>query len=291
MLCHRKRITGLSLALLLLFSAGCAEQKDSAEPSGARLFSWDGAVLAQSESDALFTWMTQHDFSVLYQAIPADCGQEELSAFAQGAADNGIALYLLTGDPQWGLDATGEQMCGEVKRAEKINGALPEGAGLRGVVMDVEPYLSSGWGEDEDAVMDAYASAMAHACRAARGAGLEYIACIPYYYDTMGHEEQLQMVARQGCTELAVMNYDKSDETGQIGTELALARDAKHTLTVIYEMQQPGRHGLTERNTYYEDGPDALADSWQGIVRVYGSDGLDFAVHEYRAAQEVWGRE
>ena len=87
------------------------------------------------------------------------------------------------------------------------------------------------------------------------------------------------------------MNYSKRDESGQIENELMLARDAGHTLTVIYEVQPPGQHGLDEQNTYYTDGSAALENSWQGILQLYGGGGLACAVHEYRAAQEVWGRE
>ena len=291
MLYCRKRLSCVCMTLFFLLATGCADKTQEAEPSGPRLFSWDSAVLAAPQSQELFGWMAEEGFSVLYQAVPRDCDLEELAAFAQGAADGGIALYLLTGDPQWAADETGAQMRDEIERVQTINAALPEGAALRGVVMDVEPYLAPGWEGGEDAMMDAYASAMARACREAKGAGLEYIACIPYYFDTEGYTQQLEMLVRYGCTGLAVMNYDKHDEAGQIEDELELARDAGCTLTVIYEVQQPGQHGLSERNTYYEDGPAALAESWQAIVQACGGDGLAFAVHEYRAAREVWGRE
>lgn len=54
------------------------------------------------------------------------------------------------------------------------------------------------------------------------------------------------------------MNYRKSDEPGQVETELAIAWQAGKRVIHIYEPQPPGTHDLTERNTYHGDGLEAV---------------------------------
>lgn len=202
-----------------------------------------------------------------------------MAAFIAAAHGEGIAVYLLTGDPAWGLDGTGDSMAAEIDRAAGYGG-------LRGVMMDVEPYLTQEWEADAQGVMGTYVEGMTRAREAADAAGLELVACIPYFYDSLGHAGALETLVEGGCHVLAVMSYDKKDEAENLETEAALARARGRPLIMIYELQPPGPHDLTEGNTYYNDGLGPLIKSWGRLRRRYGPS-MSYALHEYESLREV----
>lgn len=279
-----------SFILILMFALGlwgCAERSE-ARPVGTGLFSWKAQAFQEGRGEELLEWMAERDIFALYQAISGDEEKDIIQEFLRNAAKRKIAVYLLTGDPEWGLDPSGKPMIEAVERAAEYNEGLPEGIGLRGVLMDTEPYLTRGWDDDPSSVMESYADAMTRANETACQKGLEYIACIPYFYDSLGQEETLERLVREGCGGLAVMNYHKNDEVGQIENEVALARKYDRPITVIYELQPPGTHDLTEANTYYNDGIAAVDESWRALMEAFGPNGLSRAIHEFEAAKEVW---
>ena len=86
---------------------------------------------------------------------------------------------------------------------------------------------------------------------------------------------------------VAVMNYDKSDEIGQIDREMELSMRAGKRLIHIYELQRPGLHDLTERNTYYSDGLTAVWASRDTLSAHFDYEWLSFALHDYTALREL----
>lgn len=275
------------LPLLLggFFLYSCTGSPEAADRG---LFSWQEEVLEEEKQQELFAWMQDRDLTVLYQSVPGNAPEETVQEFLTAASEAGVSVYLLTGDPDWGLDPAGEAMQEEVLRTAAYNRGVPEEARFQGVLMDTEPYLTEEWEEDPEAVMAAYVEAMELTAALSRENGLELVACIPYYYDTQDLELPLKRLIQDGCTGVAVMNYYKRNEADHVRTELELAREAQKPLTVIYELQAPGSHGLTEDNTYYQDGIGALEDSWAQLQEELGTQDLNLAVHEYQAAKEVW---
>ena len=273
-------ISGAVLCGLLLTGCTPAAEQQAAHPG---LFSWSEEALTAGGRAELLAMMRTLELESLYQAIPEDAEQQGVADLLAGASEAGAEVWLLTGDPAWGLQPDGAAMIGEIERAARYNQGLEEEIQLRGIVMDVEPYLTSAWETDQDKVMRAYTAAMEQACRAAERNGLALCACIPYYYDDLGFTAALEELVEQGCDSLVVMNYYRGDEAAQIETELSLARGAGKPLTVAYELQPPGSHGLTEQNTYYGLGLEAVGESYAAIVRRLGGEGLSYALHSYEA--------
>ena len=280
------RLAWAAAGICCLLLSGCAGGAPAPEARPA-LFSWSEEALTPEGRAALFRDMEALGLEALYQAIPEEAGGEAVDTFLTQAGEAGIQVWLLTGDPAWGLDPTGAAMAAEIARAAGYNRGLEAGERLRGVVMDVETYLTGAWADDPAEVMDRYVSAMAAARSAAGRAGLALSACVPYYYDDLGLAGPLERLVDQGCDGLVVMNYYRGDEAAQIETELALARAGGKPLTVAYELQPPGVHGLTEQNTYYGAGLGAVEESFDAIARRLGGEGLSYALHSYDALREV----
>ena len=76
---------------------------------------------------------------------------------------------------------------------------------------------------DPVTVMAQFVQNAAKAYEAAKEQNLLVILCIPNFYDSMGMEQSLEKLVRSGCDAVAVMNYDKTDEAGQIFEEAAIA--------------------------------------------------------------------
>lgn len=255
---------------------------------GAGLFSWDSSVMESNQRERMFDLMEQQKLTVLYQYISSDTQIELVQEFLTAASQRGVAVWLLTGEPAWGLDPEGARMVDAVKRASSYHAGLPEECRFVGILMDCEPYLTEEWDEEPDEVMESWVCAMEQGRRAANRKGLLFSACIPYYLDTKGYQSQLEELIQNGCDTLAIMNYYKENEAAHIQTELALARGEDRPVTVIYELQKPdGQHDLTDMNTYYHDGLGAVRKSWHAIIHELGTEGLSIALHEYKALQEV----
>ena len=254
--------------------------------SGPGLFSWSDSVLEEENAKQMFGLMKKYGLTVLYQRFPYDISDETLDAFFELASAYNVSIYYLTGEPEWALEANGEKMCNEVERASKLNERITGNVHLSGIIMDTEPYLLDSWESKENIVMDLYVSAMEHAYEKAADNELSFIACIPYFYDQKGYEDELWKLAVSGCDALAVMNYCKRDEAGQIKTEMEFARRAGKAIIVIYELQKPGIYGLNEVNTYFNDGPGAVEESVNELGKIYGKDSFMYSMHEYNALHE-----
>lgn len=257
-------------------------------PPPAALFNWHGSAVGPEDRDVLFRTMAQAGLSVLYQHISSETTAAETAAFLAAAQQAGIEVWLLAGDPCWGLDPEGGHMLEEVARAAAFNSGLPPEQQLRGILMDTEPYLTDEWDDDPDGVMDAYVQGMTAAHAAAAEKGLSFIACIPFYYDNMGQEEGLARLLADGCDAVAIMNYSKYKEVEQIETEVALA--GEKPIIVVYELQEPGTHGLQESNTYYHDGLSAVWRSMDTLRQAFGKN-FACALHDYTSVREVLERE
>lgn len=250
------------------------------------LFSWGGAVLAPENRAELLDTLTRLDTGVLYQEFPTD--RPDAASFLKDMKTAGVQVWLLTGQAEWGLEPDGASLKAEIDRASALS--AQSGGGLAGLMVDVEPYLTDEWTEDEGRVLELYVSCMAAARQYAQEQGLALLSCIPYWYDN-SHTDMLAQLIQTGCDGVAVMNYYRDREAEHIGAEVSLAREAGKPVICIYEFQRPGIHGLTEKSTYYTDGLTAAWESWAAVQQEIGYKNLSFAYHWYEPVQELLGRE
>ncbi|MEA5011938.1 MAG: hypothetical protein VB100_09505 [Angelakisella sp.] len=243
------------------------------------IFIWGAPITQPQEQQTMLSALKRLSINAVYQEFPGD----ELSDAAEYISvlkSAYIDTYLLTGQPQWGLEADGASLIKEIDRAVSMGGQLA------GIMVDVEPYLTKEWDKDENAVMQSYVQGMSTAYQYAEQKGLALIACIPYWYDN-SHTAALEQLIATGCDAVAVMNYYRKNEAEHMQTELELARKANKEAICIFEFQPPGKHSLTEKETYYTLGLDAAHQSWESIKKQLGSKQLGFAYHWYSSILEL----
>ena len=86
------------------------------------------------------------------------------------------------------------------------------------------------------------------------------------------------MLIRDGCDEVAVMDYDCGAEVEKLETEAQLTKKYGKVLHCILEFQQVGKHGLTEDKTYRNKGLAAAETAWKQVDQAFP---LISIVHDY----------
>lgn len=247
--------------------------------AGHGLFSWHSEVLDAEARETLLRLMREQGLTELYQYISHDTSTDLLRELSESCRENGVRLYLLVGNAEWATDKNARELRKEIRRAALL--------GCAGVMADIEPASTELWQKDRDAAMTIMTEGYVRAEEAAREEGIELIACLPWYYDDYGYEHELKTLVADGCDALAIMNYSRDDEIGQIGTEAEICRRSGKRLICIYELQPVGEHNLKEINTYNSLGLSALWESWEKICAAYPEQKLYAALHEYRALLEL----
>ena len=253
------------------------------------MFSWDEEYMLPENRTLAAELLARLDCQAIYQVIPDEIEEEDLKAFTEECRAAGSEVYGLAGDRLWGLEADGASMLAQVDKIGNWNRRLGEKA-IKGLVLDVEPYLTDEWKADEPAAMELFVTNCVRAYEKAVKEGLVMIVCIPYHYDDRGMVEQLERLIAEGCDAVAVMNYDKDDEAGQIRNEEYLTRKHGRKLFHITELQKPGYHGLEEQNTYYYDGLEAVLESWERLRAAFPKSELGFSYHYLNVVRELADR-
>ena len=137
--------------------------------------------------------------------------------------EKGQRVYYLAGASDWGVEENGASMLEAVRITAEWNKKSGTEGGFAGIVFDVEPYLLEEWDDNQESCMEQYAANCIQAYQSAREEKLAVIICIPNFYDRIGLSALLEKIIEEGCDGIAVMNYNKKNEAGQIEEELRLA--------------------------------------------------------------------
>lgn len=252
------------------------------ETAGFGMFSWDEGIM--EEDEALKDCIEQAGISHIYQQFSKETLENgNASLFIKKFKKADISVYAAMGKPEWAYDADGKALVKEILRIADYNKDQSEYGRIAGVMIDVEPYLLDEWDEGDETraeLMEDYLSCMKSAYSCAVEKQLQFLVCIPVFYDRT-NPDILEELISCTCDGIAVMNYDRTDEYGQIAKEVGFAREYDKEIICIYELQKAGKHDLEEINTYAEQGLEALWKSADRLERQFGYHKLRFAYHYY----------
>lgn len=262
-------------------------ETDRQEETGAEgfgLFSWNDWVPKEEEFDTLTQCMDQTHVTEIYQDFTEENYRlGETEEFVARLRERNVSVYALLGDAQWSYEENAGTLIKEMETAVRYNKQQPEEKQIKGFMIDVEPYILDEWNAGENfrqSLMLEYLKCMEIAYTYARKNQMEFLVCIPAFYDD-AYPEVLERLVSDGCDGIAVMNYDRTDEYGQITAETELARSHDRRIICIYELQDVGLHGLKEIHTYANVGLDALWQSAEELKNRLDYDKLMFAYHYY----------
>lgn len=256
------------------------------------IFSWTEEAWAEEERKCFLSTAARVGAKEIYQEFSDEAlaaGQPE--GFIRDLEAAGIQVYLLCGSPEWGYERDGASLCKKIQTVAAYNRS--HGGGVRGIVADVEPHLLAEWeggGQSRAELMDTWLEGMKTAYLQAKEQRLELIVCIPNFYDETS-PDVLDALVEKCCDTIAVMNYNRRDEYGQMEEEAALAAGYGKRVICVYELQKAGSHGLTETNTYASVGMEAMFASIKKLQKSFAGTNpaadLTFAVHYYEPLKEM----
>ncbi len=281
----------LAAVLLALATVACIaaavwfseDKKPVPEVQSTRaLFSWSSSEV---EDETLFEIMKKANLNTIFQSFSSDY-ENNNSSFLERAASEKITVYALTGSPEWALDKNGSSMIERVNRIAALNEKVPESDRVQGVIMDVEPYLLDEFKGNEEEIMESFILGLEAAYEKAKVRNLRFGVCIPYFYDHWDLQDELDKIVKVSDFML-VMNYYRDKEIDHMSFEAELARKYEKEIMTIYELQEPGKYGLTEKNTYYGLGLAKVEQNFLALQAHFGDQTVSMAYHEYSALKEV----
>ncbi|SFO86173.1 hypothetical protein SAMN05720591_11743 [Halolactibacillus alkaliphilus] len=253
------------------------------------LFSWEREIVT-TDVEATVDFLKQYEIERLFQSFSSRLSDEEIVRFMESVGGE-VDVYRLMGTPEWAFDEEATSMIREADRVIALNEQLPELYQIKGLVVDVEPYTMQDFDWDDRDLQSSFSKGMVRLFQYLSIHGLEMITVVPYFYDTKGYREVLDILIREASTELAIMNYYRESEVENMRYEAGVAKEEGVPITTIYEFKPAGEHDLTERNTYHLLGVEAALDNLLEIKSIYHNQEIFGAFHDFKALREVVGHD
>lgn len=247
------------------------------------IFSWFKEQLHHPE--ATFELLKCYEISRIYQSIAKDDSKEAVMQFLETAKKYNIEVYILAGEVEWAYEMYQQEIIHFIEEASLYYPLI------KGVVLDIEPHSLEDFPQDGQMILRSFAKNLQKAYLLTQSYQLEMVVCLPYYYDTMGYEMELETIIAHGLDEVAIMNYYREKELEHMEFEVALSQKYHKKIQTIYELQAPDKYGLTDKNTYYNYGIQAVYKSYKKITEKipYKEVGLSF--HEFQSFKELTSKD
>ena len=266
-------ILGISMAAVQLLKPKPKNIESPLHRKG--MFEWKEERIEQPEIAEI---IDQFQITDWYQELGLPIEHKKTAQFVKQLHGQNVKVYALVGETDWGYESEGQSLIQYLEELVQYNKKRMPAERFDGVMVDVEPYTRSRWKKDPEENMKLYVSGMIAAYRFAQEHDLIFIACIPRHYDDQGLTQQLETLIRDGCDEVAVMDYDCGAEAEKIETEAQLAAKYDKALHCILEFQEVGKHGLTEDKTYRNKGLAAAEAAWEKVDQAFPEMRI---VHDY----------
>ena len=281
----------LAVIVLYIVSSNSSDKSQNKQQNkqGFGMFSWNTSAISKEEDESLKKCINNAGVTQIYQQFSEDVLQnEETKSYIKRMEENNISVYALLGEAEWAYESDADTLIGEIQRVVEYN-TNNKSNRICGVMTDVEPYLLDEWDEKGDSrneLMANYLECIKSAYKYAKENKLEFFVCVPTFYDVVC-EDVLKSLITDACDGVAVMNYNRTDEYGQIEEEVKLAKENNKKIICIYELQKAGKHELEDINTYAGEGLEMLWRSAKRLKEQFDYSRLSFAYHYYEPLKEM----
>lgn len=261
------------------------KSQDTDEPiantGGASIYCWDPYLLNEDSYPAWQSFLKSLGIKRVYQSLEAGylASGWVNDAVARLGAD-GIETVLLLGDRSWGLSSCDlSEYKEQVHALAEYNSLAQPDEQIHAVALDVETYTYSSWKNSPARYFEAYSAKMQAAYDYAHSNGLDVVQVIPTHFDSID-SAAFASFATNCSDELSLMNYDKAYQVDSISGEVQISRDLGRKVETIFEtMPYNENYSVTENNTYFYEGYEALKDKWSQIEQRYDYDDLTVSYH------------
>lgn len=287
----RRLIFFIAAAVIAAVSSGIYINVHREPEKGNRngLYNWK-SVVTEADLEELLQVTERVPVGEIYQYYREEELQDRVpEEMVSRLWEKGIKVWYVTGAPEWGTDETGEEIRRAVSMVALYNCMVPGEARFAGIQLDVEPYLTGLWDEDKQKAMELWYKALYRGKTLAEDYDIPVMICVPRWMDAV-NKDIFEKMLRECCDEVAIMNYDRRDESEGIKPEMELALQYQRPVICVSELTQPGKHELTDEHTYYHAGLSELHESWRQLSRDYPHNDLRFAYHHMSPLKEMLNR-
>lgn len=224
------------------------------------VFSWFQDQV--DKRDETFQLLERHQIDRIYQLFKHDISVESAQYFLKSAQAYKKDVYLLAGEAEWALEKYRQEIGHYIEWAAQFNPLI------RGIVLDIEPHTLEEFKANSKIIMKSFTENLKYAYSLAKSYQLKVILCLPYYFDQLGFYAEVEHLRFEAKLSL---KYNKPIQT-------------------IYELQPPGKYGLTNQNTYYNQGLEVLYRNYKNLKAAYGSQTISLSLHEFKTFKELTNR-
>lgn len=281
------KITKYSLVLSLILLSGCTKTVD--DMSFTSVFNWD-KLENEQVSQSMISFFHELQINALFQGYYQPANLTKRDSMLETLNEANIDLYYVIGDPDYAYTDNCSKLMGEIQNIISEIENCNNGEVVKGIILDIEPYLLDEWEDKKNMIMDQYLKNLRIVYQSIETADLKLILCIPYYFDDMGLSSYLEELVADACDGLAIMNYYRNNEAKRISYEVSLCRKYDKQCINIYEFLEPGRHELEDINTYYHQGIEAAKDSFNSLQQEFGNE-LGLSFHDYKTVRRLLANE
>lgn len=200
----------------------------------------------------------------------------------------GVKTYLLTGTPNQVYDEEILELKKIIDEVEKYN--INNNVKLEGIVLDAEFYLDEKYNkENKEECFFYYYTNVKKAYEYAKSKNIKFILVIPYWLDTTFGVDKLEMLIKDSCDSIEVMNYYKLKTKEHINSEIELVKKYNKSIVTISELQKTNEEeAVTAQITFYTDRLQACTEDMQSIQKEYNYNKLGYAYHYYDYLVELY---
>lgn len=230
------------------------------------------------------------DINSFYQYMPAleINTSETFNNLVNDLKKFGVKTYLLTGTPNQVYDEEIIELKKLIDEVEKYN--INNDVKLEGIVLDAEFYLDEKYNKEnkEGCFLDYYNN-VKKAYEYAKKKNIKFILVIPYWLDTTFGVDKLEILIKDSCDSIEVMNYYKQKTKEHIKSEIELAKKYNKSIVTISELQKANEEeAVTTQITFYTDGLQACTEDMKLILKEYNYNKLGYAYHYYDYLIELY---
>lgn len=136
----------LCLSLGFLFGFSPAEKKSKAT------WIWQSEIIGQEKQNIL-AFCEQNEINLIYLRIDMNKPYDYYRSFIREATEQGIEVHAVAGHPAWAFTSNQKRMMNIVGWVKKYNAEVEKAERIRGIQLDIEPYLLPQWETDRERVI------------------------------------------------------------------------------------------------------------------------------------------
>ncbi|RHW38611.1 amidase [Lysinibacillus yapensis] len=235
---------------------------------------WNLWSIVSNEMQVL-AFLEEKSLNKVYLQIDQDISMGVYRSFIEKASAKGIQVYALDGSPQWVAPngSTGQnRLMTWLNQYQKASTAIQK---FKGVHLDVEPYIYSGWATNQAETIKSYQSLLLNAKNSTQAMGLPLEADMPFWFDGISYKNNYGkgllaewVIANTNSVTIMAYRDNATQIIELVKNEINMAK--KHTKPLVVGVETDFSY---EGNniSFFEEGETYMKGELEAVKNYYSS--------------------